>query len=468
MNIVLINPRSRHPLEIQQKCFAPLNLMYLAASLESAGYHVDIIDTNAFGWDDDIVVAQLNELHPDIIGISLLSEIYREVTDLARAIRAALPEATLLFGGPHASALPEKVLRECRAADLVLRGESEASIVSLCEAITADRSLAEVPGLTFRQDDHIHHNPQAKTVREIDSLAAPARHLLAPAYAAARYFMILEKERPVETLLTSRGCPFQCRFCSNIPGRFRARSPENVLDEIVSRYDQGIRNFDIADANFTHDPDRVMTIFRFILKEKLPISFRFKSRTDAITPRLLKKARQAGAYLVSMGMESGAQEILDRMNKKTRLAANIQACKMVKQAGLKVNTGWILGFPGETPETLRQTIDLIVRLKPTTANIGWLIPYPGTPVYEEARTEGSLMGDWSLSSRFLPWVKLPWVTDREQIRRIQQRAWRRVYFRPYYMAGFTGEILRSTNRRLAAYAWQEGKKVIRPGRRDTS
>ncbi|MFP4040707.1 MAG: B12-binding domain-containing radical SAM protein [Desulfosudaceae bacterium] len=466
MKIVLVNPRSRNPREIQQKCFAPLNLMYLAAALQESGYSVDIIDANALGWNDAAVAERIKSLAPDLVGISLLSEIYRDVFHLSKAIRAARPGVFMVLGGPHANALPEIVLEEFKAADLVLRGECEQSIIALCEALNEKKSLATVPGLTYRRAGQIRSNPPSRAIRDIDRLEAPARHLLAAAYDNHRYFMILEKQRPMETVLTSRGCPFHCRFCSNIPARFRARSPENVLDELVTRYDEGIRTFDIADANFTHDPDRAMAIFELIIKEKLDISFRFKTRTDAVTERLLQKAGRAGARLVSMGMESGSQSILDRMDKRTTTAGNFRAARLVMKSGLKLNTGWILGFPGETRETLEETVDLIVKLKPTTANIGWLIPYPGTPVYEEARANQTLAGDWSLSSEITPWIKLPWLRDVSQIRKISQWARRKVYFRPWYLINFSGEILKNANLTLAAYALQEGKKALRQARPD--
>jgi radical SAM superfamily enzyme YgiQ (UPF0313 family) len=273
--------------------------------------------------------------------------------------------------------------------------------------------------------------------------------------------MILEKQRPVETLLTSRGCPFQCAFCSNIPGRFRARSPENVMAEIVERYTAGITNFDIADANFTHDPGRAMRIFDLIIREKITISFRFKSRTTAISPELVNKARQAGAYLVSMGMESGSAEILRRMNKKTKIEANVKACQAVMKAGLKLNTGWVIGFPGETRETIHETARLILAVKPTTANILRLVPYPETAVYEEARAENTLMGDWTINSAFTPWIKLPWIDSLADLEKETQRVINKIYLRPRYVLLFAGEVLKNANGMLARYAAQEAIKAVR-------
>ena len=461
MKIVLVNPRSRRPEEIQQKCFAPVNLLYLASSLLKHHFEVEIVDANAFGLSDAAVADRMRQKNPDLIGISLLSETMPETFLLCQRLRAACPSARLVLGGPHANAEPRTVLEEFSSVDLVLTGECEESLAGLCQAIKQRDDYSRVPGLYQRRGGEIIGTGPADPVQNLDGLGLSARHLLSEAYRSDKYYMILEKQRPVETLLTSRGCPFRCAFCSNIPGPFRARSPESVVAEIVERYESGITGFDIADANFTHDPDRAMRIFDLIIREKLDISFRFKSRTTVIRKELVDKARQAGAYLVSMGMESGSQEILGRMNKKTQIETNVRACRTVLEAGLKLNTGWIVGFPGETPETIRQTIRLILAVKPTTANILRLIPYPGTAVYEQARAEKRLVGDWSINRSFTPWIKLPWMGSLSDLEKETQRAINKVYFRPHYFFLFAGEIIKNANGLLARYALQEAVRAAR-------
>ncbi len=464
MKVVLVNPRSRNPGEIQQKCFAPANLMYLAAALEANGQEAVIIDANALGLNDREVTARIKAQNPGLIGISLLSEIIRAVYDLTRTIKQACPRVPLVLGGPHANALPEKVLQEFTDAAYVLTGECEESLVMLCRALEKRSDPDQVPGLYYRREERITGNSPGLPPRNINQLPSPDRRSLSEAYQKKRYFMILVRQRPVETLLTSRGCPFQCRFCSNIPGRFRARSPDSVLEEMVVRYQDGIRHFDVADANFTFDIGRSLAIFDGIIKEKLDIAFRFKSRTTSITPELVHKARQAGAYLVSLGLESGSQQILDRMNKKTTISGNIAACKTVREAGLKLNTGWIVGFPGETRETLAQTVDLLLKIKPTTANIGRLVPYPGTAVYEEARAEKTLMGDWTVGGGYTPWVRLPWIYSLAELEKITRKVINRVYYRPHYLWQFAGDILGNGNLPLARYALQEARKSMQKKR----
>ncbi len=461
MKVVLINPRSKHPEEIQQKCFAPVNLLYIASSLIENGCDAEIIDANAFGFTDKEIVELITNKQPDLIGVSLLSELTVQTHHLSRRIKQTLPDAKIVLGGPHANAMPDAVLAEFKDIDFVLTGESENSIVSLCRALENKIAPGKVPGLYFRKAGRIAGSDPENPVQDLDRLKHPARELLSDAYNKKKYFMVLVKQRPVETILTSRGCPFQCRFCSNIPGSYRYSSPENVMEEMVDRYSGGIRNFDIADANFTLDRRRAMDIFDLIIKEKLRISFRFKSRADSVSEELVQKAKQAGAYLISLGMESGSQEMLSRMNKKTTIEKNILACETVMKAGLKLNTGWIIGFPGETLETIDQTVKMIITIKPTTANIGRLVPYPGTDVYAAAKADKSLVGDWSIHNDFIPWIKLPWIKSCAHLEKITQQVKNRVYYRPHYMINFAKEIMGNLNVTLAQYAFQEARKSFR-------
>ncbi|MFC1631246.1 B12-binding domain-containing radical SAM protein [Candidatus Omnitrophota bacterium] len=464
MKVALINPRAKNPKEIQQKCFAPLNLLYLASSLEASGHQLEVIDANALQLSEQQIGQKIRLFRPDLIGLSLLSEVLLPSFPLIQYVRGLYPQGQIVLGGAHANALPEQVLEEFPAADYVLVGESEQSLPQLCQVLKMRQDFSSVPGLYYRRAGRILSNQPALPVKDLDILAPPARYLVAREYKEKRYQMILVKQRPVDILLTSRGCPYRCRFCSNIAGEYRARSAENVLAELLLRRGQGIRNFDFADANFTFDRRRAMRIFALIKKEKLGISFRFKSRADSIDRELTREAKAAGAYLISLGMESGSQKMLERMGKGTKLEDNIKACQSVLQAGLKLNTGWIIGFPGETMQTIEETVKLIVKIKPTTANINLLVPYPGTAVYAEAKANQQLVGDWSVKQNSIPWVKLPWASSYAQLQGIVRQVRNKVYYRPFYLFNFAKEIIANANTHLARYAFQEACKSIGPRR----
>src|SRR6056297_3156903 len=191
MKIVLINTRSRRPDEIQQKCFAPVNLLYLASSLLHNGHKVEVIDANAFGLSDNAVAEQVKQKTCDLIGISLLSETIAETFRLTERLKKTCPWATILLGGPHATAMPETVLEEFSDVDLVLTGECEESIVTLCGALEHKTDIDQVPGLYYRQKEKIMGNKPAGPVQNPDSLPFPARDLLLEAYEKNKYYMIL-------------------------------------------------------------------------------------------------------------------------------------------------------------------------------------------------------------------------------------------------------------------------------------
>ncbi|MCM8786786.1 MAG: B12-binding domain-containing radical SAM protein [Candidatus Omnitrophica bacterium] len=459
MRVLLINPPSKDFGKIQQKCFVPISLLYLASSLLEVGYQTTVLDVNALGLKEEETLKKIKELNPDLIGIPLFSDIFFKTISIIKLIKTNYPQIKILLGGPHASALPQRVLEEIREVDYILKGEAEESIVKFCHFLEGKLNVLEVPGLYFREDDKILSNKENDNSKNLDKLPPPAKYLLKELYKDKKYYLVLVKERPIDTIVTSRGCPFGCRFCSIMSKNYRALSAENVLKELIEIYNKGITNIDIADANFTFDRDRVMRIFKLIQKEKLNIKFRFKSRADSIDKELVIEAKKAGAYLISLGIESGSNHILKRMNKGIKIEQAINSCELIKKVGLKLNTGWIIGFLGETEETIKETAKLILKIKPTTASINILVPYPGTSVYEEAKATKSLMGDWSLEYKFTPWVKLAWTRSYEDLKKALKWVKKKVYLRPYYVYNFSKEIAQNLNTTLAKYAIQELMRI---------
>ncbi|MFH1876333.1 MAG: radical SAM protein [Candidatus Omnitrophota bacterium] len=461
MNVTLINPRGKERgSAIAQKCFAPIGLLYLAAYAQRDKHAVRIIDAAAHNLTDTAIIKKLREARCDIVGIGLFSEIFIPTYALIKRIKAAFPKIILVVGGPHAHAKGQALLAECPEIDYLFKAEAEESFSLFCNKLPGG-DISGVPGLLWRQAAFIRENAARTNTTSLDDFLLPARELLAREYEQKKYYIVITRERPVETIVTSRGCPFTCRFCSNTTTAYRARSAENVVAEIHSRYKQGIRLFDVSDANFTFDRERAMRIFELLKKEGLRIRFRFKSRTGSIDRELVASARQAGTYLISLGMESGSQNILDRMAKGTNVKANIDAGRIVLDAGIKLNTGWIIGFPGETDESIRQTISAVTALKPTTANINILVPYPGTAIYEHARQDKTLIGDWNTTASFIPWIKLPWTrsfADLAQRREFMRRA---VYGKTYYLLNFCKEIVGNMNLTLGRYMAQEAWLVTK-------
>lgn len=461
--VLLINPRATYVHEIAQKCYPPMNLLYLAAALRTAGFEPVVVEANAFRMTDDEIAAEVRRRRPLVVGLALYSEILRQVRDLTRLVRAAQSDARIVLGGPHACAVPHETMEQFPDADYILRGEAEDSLPRLCRAVAAGEDVGGIPGIVHRRDGQMVEGPPAE-LPDIHRVPWPARDLVARAYDEGRYYTLMVRQSPVDTLFTSRGCPFHCGFCYNVRFHYRARTPEAVVDELVSIRDRGIRDIEICDDTFTANNRRAIEILDRIIRDKLDVSFRIKSRVDVFTEDLAQRAREAGVYLVAFGMESGSQKMLDAMQKKTTVELNARACHLCRKYGMLSHSSWIVGYPGETPETVAETLDFIRAQRPSTVNLAVLRPYPNTAAYETALASGDLVGRWHPDAEELPWVRLPWAQDKKVLDDVVRDVTRKVYFTPYYVVSFAGQIIRGANWRLARYAWQETKKVLRFGR----
>ena len=459
--VILINPRATYFNEVAQKCYPPMHLLYLAAALRDHGFDPEVLDANAARLSDDQIADRVRDANPLIVGFSLYSDILKQVRDMTRLVREASPESRIVLGGPHVSAIPRETMEQFDLVDYALIGEAEKSLVMLSEKLDGDQVPDQVPGIVYRRDGRIEHGPEP-SYPELDEVPRPARDLVAWAYDQRRYYSIMVRKRPVDTLFTSRGCPFQCGFCYNFRQKYRYRTPEDVVDELTRIRERGIRDVEFCDDTFTGRRSRAIAIFDLILAQKLDISFRIKSRVDVFNEELAKKARQAGVYLVAFGMESGSQRMLDVMLKKTTVEMNARACALCKKYKMLSHSSWIIGYPGETPETVNETLDFIQRHHPSTVNLGVLRPYPKTDAYEIAESSGALVGDWHPDADQLPWVRLPWAQDKKILDDLCRSVRRKVYFTPYYAAAFGGQILRQANWKLGQYAWQEFLRTLRP------
>ena len=458
--VVLINPRATYYNEVAQKCFPPMHLLYLAAALRAGGYSPSVLDANAFRMTDDEVAEEIRRRKPLVVGLSVYSDILPQVRDMIRRVREVSPESRVVLGGPHVSAVPGQTLAQFRDADYALSGEAEQSLVMLCRQVVEGGPVDQIPGIVYRDGAEVVEGPPP-VFPELTEIPLPARDLLARAYDEKRYYSIMVRNRPVDTLFTSRGCPFRCGFCYNFRQKYRYRTPEDVVDELTRIRERGIRDVEIADDTFTGRVERAIKIFDLILAEKLDVSFRIKSRVDVFTEELAQKARQAGVYLVAFGMESGSQRMLDAMNKRTTVEMNARACRLTRKYRMMSHSSWIIGYPGETPETVSETLDFIRAYRPSTVNLAVLRPYPGTEAYHVAASAGALVGDWHPDAEDLPWVRLPWAPEKRILDELCRKVRRQVYFTPYYAAAFASQIVRSANWKLAQYAGQEMLRTLK-------
>jgi anaerobic magnesium-protoporphyrin IX monomethyl ester cyclase len=421
MDILLVNPPAGFSYGILGIMRPPLGLAYIASVLRG-DHHVRIVD---FGVErEDWNRYPYSEF--DIVGIS--ADTTRALTALKIAGIAKNQGATVVMGGPHASFMDEEAL-ESGAVDYVVRNEGEYSMLSLVRYLSGDVPFEEVRGVSCIADGKVYRTPDIAFIRDLDSLPFPARNLLS--LSAYREKM---NGRPMTTLVTSRGCPFDCEFCSasQFSGiAWRARSVENILEEVGLLHEEyGYTAVSFVDDNFTLKPGRAIDLSERIIARGWDIIWAAMTRVDTIVkrPDMVRAMARAGFRWTFIGFESGTQEALDGYGKQATLGDGLKAMEILEENDVAVTGAFILGAPSETKEMMRQTIDFAKRLNPRRAQFSLLTPYPGTRLYENVK-DRLLHKNWGLYSGLHPTIDLDHVTP-EELRKIQIEAYLSFYGRP--------------------------------------
>jgi radical SAM superfamily enzyme YgiQ (UPF0313 family) len=367
----------------------PLGILYLAAELTAAGYDVAAYDFNAEVYTS----GRLSECicGADIAGVSMMSFNLTEAYGVIADINRIRPDLPVIAGGPDLILRPRYI--DGTAATVC--HEAETIIVPLVNALLSGEDPALVPGIICRgRDGALRYGPPFTPVADLDSFKFPRRDLLRDHEG---YSVIGKKRgRLVTTIITSRGCPKRCTFCAHnaVAYRcFRKRSAENVLAEIRDIVAAGYEIIGIVDDNFTADRQRALAVLRGIRGMNARLSIGVQGRVDAADPELFTAMREAGVKMITFGLESGNQDVLDFYKKDSTVKQNETAIRMADRAGLYTAGIFILGAPFETREHFEQTYRFAARL-PLDVTTFWVLDYAyGSPLWEDARTKGILFNE---------------------------------------------------------------------------
>ena len=404
--ITLINPPI--PLKTYTHTQFPLiGIAYMAAVLEKNGHEVSVLDCPALKITHEDLKREITKLEPDIVGISSVTVTFQSALKAASASKEAYPRALTLLGGPHATVMDEQTLGERKEIDCIARRECEYTILELADYVSCNqpKNLEEIEGITFRKNGQVIRTPDRKFIQDLDSLPWPAYK-----------FFDLEKYRYLGKLIfpimASRGCTGNCTFCpgDDLLGRtVRKRSPKDVVDEIEWLQNEiGADAFSFYDPTFTYDKKWVWEICDEMIKRKITLPWDCFTRVDCVSKPLLAKMKQANCQIVGLGVESNSQKILNAMRKGTTTQQNEEAVKMAKEVGLPFGLFFIIGYPGETNETLKETLDFIRRAEPDDVFISLASPYPQTGLYEIVKENGWKMAtDWSRFDNITPVFENP-------------------------------------------------------------
>lgn len=411
----------------------PMGLAYLAAMLEKNNFPVEILDTNALNLTIPQTIEKINQIKPDVVGVSILTPAHQYGIDIAKN----LPKNILsIAGGPHPSALADDMLKG--GFKVVVRGEGEYTLLELVQG----KPIEEIKGISYIQNGKIFHNPPREPL-DPNELPLPARHLLTNNGVDKPYSSGGTQYFPWARITSSRGCPYNCYYCAKqIHGHgFRARTPENVLEEIDSLVkNYKIKEVSFSDDCFNFDLNRANRILDLIIERKYNLCLRFSNglRVDKVNEEFLKKMKQAGCRYIGYGIESGNQDILNGIPKGITLSQIREAIRLTKKVGGIIVSGYFMfGLIGETEETMQQTIDFAKELDMDIASFTIAVPYPGTRLETMIKQKGGKINlkTWAEFHHTAGKVMFfyPGMVDAEKIEKTYKRAIKEFYFNPHYL-----------------------------------
>ncbi len=384
--VLLINP----PYPLEESPAPPFGLMSLGAYLLENDIEVIIEDYIVNPYTRERAREIVNRFRPDVIGATAVTMNVNNALRILKDYSEESPDSIILMGGPHATFDAESLLADNGHVDFIVRGEGEITATELMRNLGDTNAYKDIKGLSYRDNGSIVHNETRDFIPDINILPYPARNLIQLSKYKALGLPI--------NMITSRGCPFECIFCvgSKMVGRrVRYFDIERVVDEFEMLAAMGFRQINIVDDLFTSHKKRCVEICEKIIRRGIKHEWTAFARVDTVSRDLLDIMKASGCNMLCFGIESGVQEILDRVKKKTTLEKIEKALALCKEAGIVPMASYIMGLPGETPETVKQTMDFA---KSTCNSYGFhiLAPFPGTEVREKAEEYGMriLTSDW--------------------------------------------------------------------------
>lgn len=441
--ILLIVPYSRSYYVVP-----PVGLGYLATSLRSAGYDsIKILDCIKEKLPPSKLGRAVEALDPKIVGLQIFSSDFASARASMEVVKTAVPKAVMIAGGPHVSATGARVLDEMPVLEYAFVGEAEEGLPMLMDRVIAGKKIDfhDIPGLMWRNEKGSHANARTY-IKDLDNLGFPAWDLMPPDSYPDAPQGAFYRQLPIAPIATSRGCPYSCAFCGspvNMGKQLRFRTLSHVFAEMeLLRSTYGVKEFHFIDDMFNMSKKRVMDFCRTLESKNWNISYSFPNglRLNSLDREMLTAMKKTGAYAFTVGIESGSQRVLDLMNKHLTLDLIEEKVNLIHEVGLEPSGFFLLGFPGETKEEMRMTLDLAKSLPLKRAHFSNFLPLPGTEATNRLLESGEIQDpDWTT----LSYAKVPYVPremTREELKAFQRRAFLEFHLRPKILAKLVSEI----------------------------
>ena len=435
VKVALINPPFME-CSFRHHLYLPIGLAYLAAMLEENGCEVKVIDCQGMDIDHSKLKSEIVNFAPDIVGITSIAPMIKSALLSAAIAKEAFPNVQVVLGGPHATFMDMQIMAENADVDVIVRGEGEQTLLELTQNFPFNKNLEKINGITFRINKNIIRTMNRPFFQDLDELPRPAYHH----FDLDKYRLFGRRILPV---ITSRGCPFQCSFCvaTCMFGKtYRMRSPLNVVDELEWLRDvHKAEAFTFYDDTLTFDKKRLLKICEEIGNRRIGLPWDCQTRVDQVSREVLARMKVAGCQQVFFGVESGCQEVLDAVNKKTSIEQNENAIKLAKETGLFVSISLMIGYPGETLNTIKKTLDFVKRAKPDDAYICIATPFPGTELRSLVEKKG-----WKISSNWDSYDTMTPVFDNPELKSDELIMIRKKFYDSFYSPSY---VLRQSLKR---------------------
>ncbi len=408
----------------------PLSLLQVASILEEIGVEVQIIDQENECISGEEVLRRLKTFEPDLLGFTLTTYSFHPVLDWIRLYKkeTGLP---ILVGGAHVSLYPHETMSHTEI-DYAIVGEAEIPLPALIQAIQANRLPVGLPSVSYRgADGQAVVDTTRQLVHDLNNLPYPARHLIDNTI----YSNILTRKKNFTVIMSTRGCPYRCTFCDQHRPKYRWRSAENFVAEVRYNLEKfNIREFDIYDSTFTANKKRVIEICDLLVKEQLDVSFTIRSTLMAVNHEMVDALKRAGCHTIMYGIETSNEEILIRMKKHIPRERVLDRIHYTHKVGIQILGFFMFGYPGESAQTIKDTIQFSLDLPLDYAQYTVLWPFPDTEIYayyQEHTDFGDYWSRYTLDPGCATEIDLVHTDiSRDEATKLVGEAYRRFYFRP--------------------------------------
>ena len=375
-----------------------IGLLLLAAKAREIGYNPQIIESDLESYSAQEVAKMILKINPKFVGITLFTVGVFNAAIIAKILKEKNPKIVVLVGGPHISSMGYETMNKFVDFDVAVVHEGELILENLLTNIKNNKSLEDVQGIIYRdKDGSIRRTSAPPSIDSLDSLPRPAWDLL-PNFPEAYLPAIYDYPRaPVATYSASRGCPFECEFCdtSTFGAKIRYNSPQHVYDTMKHLSETyGIKHLQFVDDLFVAHNARVVEFSKLLIKTPIDMTWSCTARVNTVKPETLALMKKAGCWEISFGLESGSDFMLDEMKKSQKVSTAINAVNWTHDAGIRVKGLLMLGYPGESQQTIEETKKFVKSVPLTTMNLSKFTPYPGSPIYRKLYGASIREEDW--------------------------------------------------------------------------